>query len=93
MVDQYLGFNARITSYNVCYTKLLRVRASTEAGLFYGLQTLRQLLPPRFESTAGRDTVRSWDLPCCMIQDAPRFPWRGLLLDCCRHFMDVEFVT
>ncbi len=68
------------------------VRASTEAGLFYGLQTLRQLLPPRFESTAGRDTVRSWDLPCCMIQDAPRFPWRGLLLDCCRHFMDVEFV-
>lgn len=66
--------------------------APTEAGLFYGLQTLRQLLPPRFESAAARDTVRGWDLPCCMIQDAPRFSWRGLLLDCCRHFMDVEFV-
>ncbi|MBE0643345.1 MAG: family 20 glycosylhydrolase [Bacteroidetes bacterium] len=68
------------------------LRASTEAGLFYGIQTLRQLLPPRFESAEGRDTVRGWDLPCCMIQDAPRFRWRGLLLDCCRHFMDVEFV-
>jgi hexosaminidase len=66
--------------------------SSTEAGLFYGVQTLRQLLPSRFESAAARDTVQGWDLPCCMIQDAPRFVWRGLLLDCCRHFMDVDFV-
>jgi hexosaminidase len=64
----------------------------TEAGLFHGLQTMRQLLPPRFESSAARDTVTGWDLPCCMIQDAPRFAWRGLLLDCCRHFMEVDFV-
>ena len=73
------------------------IRASAGAGMFHAAQTLRQLLPPRFESPAlrhpaRRDTVRGWDLPGCMIQDAPRFAWRGLLLDCCRHFMDVDFV-
>ncbi|MDX9758673.1 MAG: family 20 glycosylhydrolase [Bacteroidota bacterium] len=73
------------------------IRASAGAGVFHAAQTLRQLFPARFESPAlqhptRRDTVRGWDLPACMIQDAPRFAWRGLLLDCCRHFMDVEFV-
>ena len=77
--------------------RTVTIRASEAAGMFYAAQTLRQLFPPRFESaamreSARRDTVRGWDLPCAMVQDAPRFAWRGLLLDCCRHFMDVDFV-
>ncbi len=70
----------------------VRLSAVTAAGLFYGVQTFRQMLPARFESGAGRDTVRGWDVSCCLIVDAPRFPWRGLLLDCARHFMDVDFL-
>ena len=69
-----------------------RCSAQSAAGLFYGVQTFRQLLPPRFESAAGRDTVRGWDAKCCLIVDAPRFAWRGLMLDCVRHFMDVDFI-
>lgn len=85
------GYMLRVAPRNVL------IRASAAAGFFYGAMTLRQLFPPRFESaamreSARRDTVRGWDLPCAMVQDAPRFRWRGLLLDCCRHFMDVDFV-
>jgi hexosaminidase len=69
-----------------------RCTAQSAAGLFYGVQTFRQLLPPRFESVAGRDTVRGWDAKCCLIVDAPRFTWRGLMLDCARHFLDVDFI-
>lgn len=68
------------------------ISATSEQGLFHGVQTLRQLLPARFESSAWRDTTRVWTLPNCLIMDRPRFAWRGLLLDCCRHFMDVDFI-
>ncbi len=70
----------------------IRISAPSEAGAFYAVQTLRQLFPERFESPAGRDTVQAWTLPSATVQDKPRFKWRGLLLDCCRHFMDVDFV-
>ncbi len=66
--------------------------ATSEQGLFHAVQTLRQLLPARIESPAWRDTTRAWTLPNCLIMDRPRFTWRGLLLDCCRHFMDVDFI-
>lgn len=58
--------------------------APAPAGLFYGVQTLRQLLA---EDEAG--TVY---LPGVTIRDAPRYRWRGMLLDCGRHFMRKEFV-
>ncbi|MBK8979432.1 MAG: beta-N-acetylhexosaminidase [Planctomycetes bacterium] len=51
--------------------------AASAAGLWNAAQTLRQLLPSS---------------PAVAIRDAPRFGWRGLLLDCCRHFLDVGFV-
>ncbi len=69
------------------------VRAPGPAGVFYGVQTLRQLLPPTIEQpelTAGREI--DWTLPCVRITDRPRYEWRGMLLDCGRHFMDKEFV-
>jgi hexosaminidase len=70
----------------------VRISASSEAGAFYAVMTLRQLLPARFESPEGRDTVKAWTIPSATVQDMPRFAWRGLLLDVCRHFMDVDFV-
>jgi hexosaminidase len=65
------------------------IRASHPAGLFYGVQTLRQLLPPE---SAGTVTISELSIPCVKISDRPRFPWRGMLLDCGRHFMTKDFV-
>ena len=58
--------------------------AGKGAGLFYGIQTLIQLIPE------NRTAVIN--LPCAQIEDFPRFGYRGLMLDVCRHFFSVEFV-
>src|SRR5262249_16158170 len=61
--------------------------ASTPAGLFRGIQTLRQLLPPAVD---GASTVHpEWRLPACSIVDYPRYSYRGVMLDVARHFFDV----
>ncbi len=67
------------------------VRALQPAGLFYGAQTLRQLLPPEIFGSAPVPGME-WSLPCVEISDFPRFGWRGAMLDCVRHFMPKEFV-
>jgi hexosaminidase len=67
------------------------ITASSPAGLFYGVQTLRQLLPMEIFSQAKVDHV-AWNVPCVLIEDHPHFRWRGMLLDCSRHFMPKEFV-
>ena len=69
----------------------IRINANKPAGIFYGLQTLRQLLPPEIESNKV-DGKMEWTVPFVSITDKPRFVWRGMLLDCCRHFMDKDFV-
>ena len=63
------------------------VRAPTQAGLFYGIQTLLQLLPPEIFSPKVVPEV-DWQIPCVKITDQPRFPWRGLMLDVSRHFFN-----
>ena len=65
----------------------LHLSASGNVGLMRGIQTLRQLLPAGYED---KGVVAK--IPCLIIHDFPRFSWRGMLLDCCRHFMDKEFV-
>ncbi len=68
-------------------TDRLRVVASTAAGAFYAVQSIRQLLPSNIE---GGGRSRAWRLPCMSVSDQPRFAWRGLMLDCSRHFMPVQ---
>ena len=71
----------------------VRVVASRPAGLFYGVQTLRQLLPPFVEHKAVLpDKSRPVSVPAIRIADAPRYGWRGAMLDVSRHFLGVDAV-
>ncbi|MGE5815042.1 MAG: beta-N-acetylhexosaminidase [Acidobacteriota bacterium] len=67
------------------------VRAPEPAGVFYALQTMKQLLPPEVfrEAPVGEIT---WAIPSVLVEDWPRFPWRGAHLDTGRHFMPKEFI-
>lgn len=71
-------------------TARVEVTAATPAGLFYGVQTIRQLLPPLVEYTAAYR--RPLWIPVGRIVDVPRFEWRGAMLDVARHFRPVEDV-
>ncbi|WP_372452249.1 beta-N-acetylhexosaminidase [Saccharothrix obliqua] len=64
----------------------VRVRAADDAGLFYARQTLRQLAGPNAFRAASIDRGPV-TLPVCVVEDAPRFAWRGLMLDVARHFL------
>ena len=61
------------------------------AGAFYATQTLLQLLPEDIFAPERRRGVK-WEVPCCFIQDNPRFPYRGMHLDCCLHFFSIDFL-
>ncbi len=65
--------------------------AGTTAGLFWGLQTIRQLLPPELEG--GRPGPQpGWTIPALEVDDEPRFPYRAVLLDVARWFYPPEFI-
>ena len=89
--------DARLTrlgpeGYDLTVTpRRLAIRARERAGVFYGLQTVRQLLPPEIFREAKVDSV-AWTIPALRIVDRPRFTWRGAHLDVGRHFMPKEFV-
>jgi len=59
-------------------------------GLFYGIQTLRQVFPPEIEFS--QKVIKEWKIPCITIEDSPRFSWRGFMLDEARHFFGKESV-
>ena len=85
--DQQLGdegYELRITD------ELLTLVAQAPAGLFRGIQTLRQLLPAKIESSTPQ--VGPWEIPTGVIRDYPSYPWRGAMLDVARHFFSVEDV-
>ena len=77
------GYMLRVTP------RRISIRAKEPAGLFYGIQTLRQLLAEQIFSKTKADGVE-WKVPCVRITDYPRFRWRGLLVDPARHFIPVQ---
>jgi len=69
---------------------LITIKASEESGFFNAVQTIRQLLPPEIES---KEIVElDWFVPCSVIEDKPRFEWRGMHNDFSRHFIDINEV-
>ncbi len=78
------GYTLRVSPAGV------EITANQAAGLFYGVQTLLQLLPPDIESKAI--VSRSWSIPSVQITDYPRFAWRGVMFDVSRHFFRKEEV-
>lgn len=68
------------------------LQAFRPAGLFYGFQTLLQLLPPELETGENLPGFNQLILPCVKIVDVPRFPYRGMHLDVGRHFFPVSFI-
>jgi hexosaminidase len=71
--------------------KEVLVRARRPAGIFYGLQTVKQLLPAAVFRNARVEDV-AWKAPCLEIEDQPRFSWRGSHLDVGRHFQPKETI-
>jgi hexosaminidase len=67
------------------------ISANKPAGLFYGLQTLWQLMPQEIDSKTRVSGVK-WQVPVVEITDYPRFGWRGLMFDVSRHFFTVKDV-
>jgi hexosaminidase len=76
--------NLPADGYRLTITPQQIIVAGKGAGLFYGVQTLIQLMPLEHGATVK--------LPCLQVEDYPRFGYRGLMLDVCRHFFSVEFV-
>ncbi|MFX1453534.1 MAG: family 20 glycosylhydrolase, partial [Promethearchaeota archaeon] len=73
------GYSLEITPSNI------KISATCPNGVFYGIQTLRQLLPIEIEQKKIVQDI-NWELPCLKILDFPRFCWRGYMLDEARHF-------
>ena len=79
------GYTLDVTTENVT------INAKTAQGLFYGLQTFLQLLPAEIESQSVVNNI-DWIASCVKVKDEPRFGYRGIMLDPCRHFMSVDDV-
>lgn len=69
----------------------VKILAASPEGVFYGIQTLLQLLPPEIYSDKVMEGIK-WNLPLVQITDKPRFAWRGFLLDVSRHFFPPSYI-
>lgn len=78
-----ISFDKEAYELNVSNDKII-IAAFSSQGLFYGIQTLLQVIP--FEKS------KQTSVPCLKISDQPKFQWRGMHLDVCRHFFSKEFI-
>ncbi len=79
------GYQLSVTPQNIV------LKANKPAGLFYGVQSLLQLMPKEIEKKTVAKNV-TWQVPCVEITDYPRFGWRGLMFDVSRHFFTKDEV-
>ena len=70
--------------------KKIKIRASTDQGAFYAVQSLKQLLPLEFENKSLKE--KQIAIKCVTIHDAPQFKYRGMHLDVGRHFFSINFI-
>ena len=89
-----LGIDPELDTNNEGYTlevtaQGVTVTGKTAQGLFYGMQTFLQLLPAEIESPSKVSGI-AWTAPAVSVKDEPRFGYRGMMIDPCRHFMPVE---
>lgn len=90
VIDESLEVNEEGYTLDVT-PKAVTIKAKTPQGLFYGMQTFMQLLPAEIQSQEVVNGI-AWDAPCVTVKDEPRFLYRGVMLDPCRHFIPVENV-
>ena len=82
---------ANTEGYTLTVTpKRIVIKARTSVGLFYAVQTIRQLLPPEVEKYFCNGKFQK--VPSCEIIDEPRFGYRGMHLDVCRHMFPIEYI-
>jgi hexosaminidase len=80
--DEVLGNEGYTLNVNV---NGITINANTNAGLFYGWQTIQQIMPAAIYAKSIQANTQ-WQLPYVSIIDKPRFGWRGMMLDVSRHF-------
>lgn len=90
LIDESLDVNHEGYTLDVT-PSAVTVKGKTPQGLFYGMQTLMQLLPAEIESPSVVEGI-AWTAPCVTVKDEPRFHYRGMMIDPCRHFLPVENV-
>ncbi len=88
---QKAAANAHADSYTLTITEKEILITGNDAGVFYGLQTVLQMLP-QAENNVLTKAGKAFSLPCCVVEDYPRFAWRGMHLDVSRHFFPKEFI-
>lgn len=88
-VDESMGGEAYKLSVS---PKRIDITAAAPAGFFYAFQTLKQLMPRNVMAGVPDATVTEWKVPAVLINDEPRFGWRGFMLDEGRHFYGKEEV-
>ena len=87
------GNDASDESYTLDVSeKNIQIQAKSTSGLFYGAQTIRQLLPVQFEKALPSKDKDSFEIPSLHISDTPRYAWRGYMQDVSRTFYNVDVI-
>ncbi len=88
IIDNTLDVNDEGYTLDVTAQQVV-IKAKTPAGLFYGMQSFMQLLPAEIENPSAVNGI-AWVAPAINVKDEPRFAYRGMMIEPCRHFMTVE---